>query len=240
MQSEWIELGDGLRGYYARPDGAGPFPCFVIFIEAYGLNDHFKRVTERFAEAGFVALTPDIYRGRVFDYTDLKGAIGHLKTLGDDVVMAQTAQAIDYLAQRPEADVSALGVTGFCMGGRFAFLANAAHASKLKAAVAFYGGGIGPVQDVIANRKLLLDRVPEMLAPIMLWYGGKDQLIRPDEHARIAEALGNAGKQYTMTVFPDATHGFFCEDRASYNADAADRSWRATLAFLREYLVGKS
>jgi hypothetical protein len=57
-RGEWVELGGGSRGYYARPDGAGPFPSVVIYIEAYGLNAHFQRLTERFADAGFAAVTP--------------------------------------------------------------------------------------------------------------------------------------------------------------------------------------
>jgi dienelactone hydrolase len=60
--------------------------------------------------------------------------------------------------------------------------------------------------------------------------------LRPDEHGRIAEALSQAGKQYTLTVFAGATHGFFCEDRSSYNKGASERSWRVTLAFFRDYL----
>jgi carboxymethylenebutenolidase len=232
---EWVELGSGLRGYYARPDGTGPFPSVVIYIEAFGLNAHFKRLTERFANEGFAAVTPDIYGGAIYEYADLHGAIGHLKRMDDDTVLAQTERTLDFLAGRAEADGRAVAVTGFCMGGRYAFLANAALPSRFKAAAAFYGGGIGPVEDVF-GRKILLDRVGDMQAPMQLWYGAEDQFIRPEEHGRIAEAMSKAGRQYTMTVFPRVTHGFFCEDRASHDEDAAQRSWRATTAFFHEYL----
>jgi carboxymethylenebutenolidase len=235
VSGEWVELGDGLRGYYARPEGAGPFPSVVIYIEAYGLNAHFKRLTERFADAGFAAVTPDIYGGAVYDYADLQGAIEHLKRMDDDTVMAQTERTLDFLAAREEADWSSVAVIGFCMGGRYAFLANAALPTRFKAASAFYGGGIGPVEDPF-GRKTLLDRVGDMQAPIQLWYGTEDQFILPDEHGRIAEAMSRAGKQYTLTVFPRVTHGFFCEDRGSYDKDAARRSWRATTAFFHDYL----
>lgn len=234
-RGEWVELGDGLRGYYARPDGAGPFPSVVIYIEAYGLNAHFKRLTERFADAGFAAVTPDLYDGAVYDYADLSNAIAHMKRLDDDTVLARTERALDFLAGREEADWTAVAVIGFCMGGRYAFLANAALSSRFKAAAAFYGGGIGPVEDAF-GRKTLLDRVGDMQAPIQLWYGAEDQFILPDEHGRIAEALSRAGKQYTLTVFPRVTHGFFCEDRESYDKEAARRAWRTTTAFFHEYL----
>ena len=233
--SEWMELGDGLRGYYSRPEGSGPYPSVVIYFEAYGLNAHFKRLTERFAEAGFATVTPDLYDGAVYGYDELPNALAHLKRLDDDTVMAKTARTLDFLAGQMEADYTSVGVIGFCMGGRYAFLANAALASRFKAAAAFYGGGIGPVEDPF-GRKTLLDRVGEMEAPIQLWYGTEDKFIQPEEHGRIAEALSRAGKQYTLTVFPRVGHGFFCEDRASYDKEAARRSWRTTTAFFHEYL----
>jgi carboxymethylenebutenolidase len=232
---EWVDLGGGLRGYYARPDGAGPFPSVLIYIEAFGLNAHFQRLTERFADAGFAAVTPDLYAGATYAYADLPNAIGHLKRLDDDTVLAQTERTLDFLAGRAEANSNAVAVIGFCMGGRHAFLANAALASRFKAASAFYGGGIGPVEDLF-GRKTLLERVGDMRAPMQLWYGAEDPTIRPEEHGRIAEAMSRAGRHYTLTVFSRVTHGFFCEDRASYNEDAARRSWRATTAFFHEYL----
>ncbi len=235
-KGEWVDLGNGLRGYYAAPDGAGPFPSVVIYIEAFGVNNHFQKLTERFADSGFAAITPDIYDNATYEYTDMENAIGHLKRMDDDVVMAQTEQALDFLTARPEADDGKVAVTGFCMGGRYAFLANAALASRFKAAAGFYGGGIGPVKDG-AGRKTLLDRIGEMQAPIQLWYGSEDGSIAPDEHGRIAEAMSTAGKQFTMTVFPGVGHGFFCEDRASYDKQATDRSWRDTIAFFNEYLA---
>ena len=232
---EWVDLGSGLRGYYAVPEGAGPHPSVVIYIEAFGVNDHFKSVTERFADAGFAAITPDIYDRAIYEYTDMDNAIGHLKRMDDDTVLAQTGQALDFLDARPEADGDKVAVTGFCMGGRYAFLANAALASRFKAAAGFYGGGIGPVED-FAGRKTLLDRVGEMQAPVQLWYGSEDGSIASLEHGRIAEAMSSAAKQFTMTVFPGVGHGFFCEDRESYDKSAAERSWRDTIAFFHEYL----
>lgn len=234
-KGEWLELGDGLRAYYARPDGSGPFPAILIYIEAFGLNEHFKRLTERFAGAGFVAVTPDLYDGAIYEYANLPGAVAHLKTLRDETVLAQTERTLDAISRRPEVAGRAIGVTGFCMGGRYAFLASAALPSRFKAAVAYYGGGIAPLQDRF-GRPTLLDRVGQIEAPLLLWYGAEDQFIRPDEHGRLAEALGQAGKQYTLTVFAKVTHGFFCDDRGSYDRGAAERSWRATTAFFHEYL----
>jgi carboxymethylenebutenolidase len=235
MHAEWVTFSDGRRGYFARPGGTGPFPAILVYIEAYGLNGHFRALTERLAAEGFAALTPDLFDGATYDYADLPGAIAHLKRLGDDTVVQATERALAWLAERPEVDAGAVAVTGFCLGGRLAFLASAALPARFRAAAAFYGGGIGPLADAF-GRPTLLERVPAIEAPLLLWYGGDDAFIRPDEHGRLAEALSRAGKQFTMTVFPGVTHGFFCDERPSYDARAAERSWRATLAFFREHL----
>ena len=156
--------------------------------------------------------------------------------MNDDVVMKQTEQCLDWLSHQSEADEQRSGVTGFCMGGRFTFLANAQLAGKFKGAASFYGGGIGPIEDG-AGRKVLLDRVAEMGAPILFWYGSDDESIQPDELGRIAQAMAEHKKQYTMTCFPNVGHGFFCEDRGSYDENAAEEAFEKTVAFFRKQLA---
>ena len=145
---EWVDVGSGLKAYYGKPAGAGPHPCLVVYIEAFGVNEHFKKLTQRLADEGFATITPDIYGGDTYSYEDLGNAIGKLKTMNDDVVMKQTEQCLDWLSHQSEADEQRSGVTGFCMGGRFTFLANAQLAGKFKGASSFYGGGIGPIEDL--------------------------------------------------------------------------------------------
>ena len=113
---EWVDVGDGLRAYYGTPEGSGPHPCIVVYIEAFGVNDHFQKLTQRLADEGFATITPDIYDGEIYAYDNLDGAIGKLKAMDDETVMAQTEQCLDWLAGRIEADTSRAAVTGFCMG----------------------------------------------------------------------------------------------------------------------------
>ncbi|WP_414039735.1 dienelactone hydrolase family protein [Acidithiobacillus sp. M4-SHS-6] len=235
MHSEWLQLEQGLRAWYARPGSAGPHPGVVIFIEAFGVNSHFQDVAERFAKAGYCAIVPDIYHGKVYAYSDFEHAIGHLKTLKDDMVMQEAGQAIAELQKRSEVHSDAIGAIGFCMGGRFAFMANAVHADKLGAAVAFYGAGIAPDQDSVGRRPLL-DLVDRMRAPLLLLYGADDTSITPEEHGRIATALSTAKKRYTLTLFPGAPHGFFADPRDSYRPEAAAEGWRLTLDHFSHYL----
>ncbi len=231
-----VTLGKNLQGYYVRPQARGSVPGVIVFMEAFGLNPNIKNVCDRLAKAGLAALAPDFYHGDVYEYTDLQNAIAKLKSLNDDTVMAEVGQGLEFLAQGREVAADKVGVMGFCMGGRYTFLANAVHADKFKAAVAFYGAGIAPQQDQL-GRKPLLDRVGTMQAPIMLVYGANDPSIAPDEHARIASALSSAKKRYILSVFPNAGHGFLSDRRDSYAPQPAQEAWEMTMNFLQHNLA---
>jgi dienelactone hydrolase len=136
---------------------------------------------------GFWILSPN---GRLSP-TPRALAIGKLKSLKDDAIMSDVGKSIDFLAGKTEINATAIGVIGFCMGGRYAFLTNSVYSNKIKAAVAFYGGGIDAVPGNPLGQKSLLNRVTTMQSPIMLMYGSEDQLISADEHGRVATALSH-------------------------------------------------
>jgi carboxymethylenebutenolidase len=232
-----VKLGDDLQGYYVAPNRKAP--AVMVLMEAFGLNDNIKGVCDRLARAGYAALAPDFYHGQVFPYTDLTGAIAKLKSLNDDVVMAEFGKGLDFLKTRRNVIQKGVGVTGFCMGGRYTFLANAVHAQQVKAAVSFYGGGIAAQADV-AGRPSLLQRVSTMEAPLMFMYGSEDSYIMAEEHQRIALAMSQAKKRYSINVFPGAGHGFMSDRRDSYNPAAAKEAWDMTLAFFDRHLAGRS
>jgi carboxymethylenebutenolidase len=224
-----IDILPGVGGFLARPAqvrGDG----IVVVMEAFGLNDFVRETCRRFARAGFAACAPDVYHGETFAYADRERAIAKLGTLNDDEVMREVGAALAVL-ENEGAQRSA--IIGFCMGGRAAFLANATHGGRLAAAVSFYGGGIAPAAPK-GPRKPLLDRVPDLVAPQLLVYGSKDTSIAADEHARLAQALTEHDKRYTLAVFPDAPHAFATFDRESYREAQARAAWRTTFAFLDE------
>jgi carboxymethylenebutenolidase len=129
-----------------------------------------------------------------------------------------------------------LAIIGFCMGGRLAFLANAVHGKRLAASVSLYGGGIAPAVPR-GPRKSLVDRVADLGAPQLLIYGARDASIASDEHARVAKALSDANKRYTLAVLPDAPHAFATFDRESYHAGAAEAAWRMVFGFFVDTLM---
>jgi carboxymethylenebutenolidase len=233
-----VQLDQDLSGYYVTPIGMGPFPAVVVIMEAFGLNDYIKAVCDRLAQAGYAALAPDFYQGVSFKYADAKGAIAKLKALKDDVVMAQTGKGIEFLNQQKAVISGGVGVMGFCMGGRFTFLAQAVHAKSVKAGVAYYGGGIASPDGKAdqLGRPDLLNKVDAIQAPIMFMYGSEDALIAADEHQRVALAMSKAKKSYSINVFSKAGHGFDSDRRDSYYAPAAEEAWEMTLRFFDRHL----
>ena len=236
LKAEIVTLANDLQGYYVRPQGNGAFPAVMVIMEAFGLNSNIKNVCDRLAKAGYAALAPDFYHGDIYEYTDLQNAIAKLKSLNDRTVMAEVGKGLEFLAKRQEVAADRVGVMGFCMGGRYTFLANAVHADKFKAAAAFYGAGIAPEKDAL-GRQPLLNRAAAMQAPIMLVYGADDESIAPDEHGRIAQALSTAKKRYILSVFPNAGHGFLSDRRDSYAAAPAREAWQMTMNFFRHNLT---
>ncbi len=234
-----IQITKDLPGYYVTPTGTGKFPAVIVLMEAFGLNTWCKSICDRLAQSGFVAIAPDFYRGKTYAYTDVPGAVAKLKSLNDDAIMGDVGKSIDFLAGKAEVNANGIGVIGFCMGGRYAFLTNSTYSTKIKAAVSFYGGGIDPVADNPLGQKSLLGGVAAMQAPIMLMYGAEDQMIAAAEHARVAAALSKAKKRYILNLFPQAGHGFMSDRRENYSPEAAAEAWMMTTGFFKQNLKPK-
>jgi carboxymethylenebutenolidase len=234
-----IEIAKDLPGYYVAPAGAGKFPAVIVLMEAFGLNQWCRSICDRLAQSGFAAVAPDFYRGTTYAYTDTPGAIAKLKSLNDDAIMSDVGKSIEFLAGKPEVNVNGIGVIGFCMGGRYAFLSNATYPTKIKAAISFYGAGIDPAAGNPLGQKSLLTQVDAMQSPMMLMYGAEDQLIAADEHGRVAAALSKAKKRYILNLFPKAGHGFMSDRRENYAPEAAAEAWIMTTGFLKQNLRPK-
>jgi len=124
-----------------------------------------------------------------------------------------------------------VGATGYCMGGRTSILA--ALTVPLASAVSYYGGGIAPG----GMFPSLTDRLKELKAPTLYFWGGLDAHIGMDAVRAVETALTEAKKDYVNVVFSAADHGFFCDARASYNAVAAKQAWALTLDFFNQHLA---
>jgi len=223
----------------ARPAGAGPHPAIVVVQEAFGLNAHIKEVAARLAREGYATLAPALYYREgspTAGYDNLPEAIRLMMGLADDNIVKDMAAAITYLQQQPFVRADRIGVTGFCMGGRVTFL-TACLNPAVKAAVPFYGGGIGRnMQASDRTPKAPLEYADRLNAPMLLFFGEQDSFIPLDEVEMIKSRLAALHKQAETVVYPGAPHGFFCNERDSYRADAAADAWQRMTRFFAAHL----
>jgi carboxymethylenebutenolidase len=234
VRGAFVDVNPNLRAYLAVPAGNGPHPAVLLFQEAFGVNAYIQSECERLARAGFAAIAPDLFRGEIYDYGDREAVFAKLKTLTDDGLLADVRATMAYLDGRGDVRHDAYGSVGFCMGGRLSVLTAITFGAKIAAAASFYGGGIA--QESHLGWPVLVDRVGNVEAALLLLYGADDEGIPPDEHGRVAEELSKAKKRYTLSVFPHAGHGFASTDRASYARDAAEAGWEITLALFEKNL----
>lgn len=224
-----ISTSDGaMSAHLARPAGDGKHPAVLVIMEAFGLNAHIKSVADRLAAEGYVALAPDMYyreQDAVVGYDQLPEAIRLMTSLRDDAIVADVSAAIQYLQGQSFVRADRIGITGFCMGGRISFL-SATALPAIKASAPFYGGGIGG----------LLDRAVDISCPMLLFFGDQDPFIPNDEVAKIGKTLADLKKTAEVKVYAGAPHGFFCNERDSYRADAAQDAWKRLTTFLAAHL----
>jgi carboxymethylenebutenolidase len=228
---ETVTTPDGAMPIYvAEPTAPGRRPAVIVIMEAFGLNAHIEDVTRRVAAEGYVALAPDVYWRSLPDnkvgYDELPKAIGLMQKVNDAKVVQDIASALDALAKRPNVNAAKIGVTGFCMGGRLAFLLAAELPDRFAAAAPFYGGGIAG----------LLPKADKIRAPLYLFFGEKDAFIPLDQVKAIDAKLAELGKPYTLKTYTGAVHGFCCNERPEYNATAAADAWKELLGFFRKHL----
>ncbi len=221
-----------MEAFVARPCDDAVHPALIVLQEAFGVNSHIRRVAERFAREGYVAVAPELYHrtAQCFTaaYTDYASVMPHIKAITEEGLTEDLRATFGWLTSNDFVRADAIASVGFCLGGRVAFLACAT--LPLKAAVSFYGAGVAPSP----TSPGLLHLCPNLHAPLLTFWGGKDQHIPPDQRRAVADALLAAGKRFCYVAFSDADHGFFCDERPAYNPSAARQAWVMMGEFLRE------
>jgi carboxymethylenebutenolidase len=232
IKTQWLQIPVGtqsFKAYLAAPDLPQPRPGVLVVQEIFGVNSHIRSVAERVAEAGYVALAPDLFwrvqPGFEVGYTPDDIAKGRevRGKLDTEQVMADIKAAAAVLAGRPETNGRKQAVMGFCWGGQIAYLA--ACRMKPDAAAVYYGGGI-------AN---LLKESSGIAKPVMFHFGELDKGIPLSEVEQIQKAM-QSHKDATVFVYPGADHGFHCDQRGSYHAPSAAKAWQRTLEFFGKNL----
>ena len=223
-----------MRAYEATPD-APASTAVIVIPEAFGLNGHIEEVTERIGAAGHRAVGLDIFHrsgGGTAPYDDFEKVLPLFEGLTDEGLLDDVDAARAHLHQAGIAD-PAIGIVGFCFGGRTTFLA--ALRRPLGASVGFYGGGI--VTGRFPQFPPLVDESASLQSPWLGLFGDADQGIPIADVERLRHALeDHAVVAHEIVRFPDAEHGFNCDQRPAYHPQAAAEAWQHMLGWFDRHL----
>lgn len=224
MQGQMVEFranGRMTPGYLNAHAGSGP--GLIVVQEWWGLVDHIKHLSDRFAAEGFVTLAPDLYHGTQTKSPDEAGKL--LMALNIAEAATDLAGAVDYLLALPSVHPKKVGAIGFCMGGQLALFAAQEYPDKVAAAVDFYG--IHPKVTIHPSK---------LRVPVLAHFGRNDQSVKEADARALAARCQAAGARFEAHFY-DAGHAFFNDSRPQvFDQPSADLAWQRTLDFLRAYL----
>lgn len=209
-------------GFLAKPKNARNSPGVIVIHEIWGVADHIKDVSRRFADAGYVALAVDLFNRKTV--LTLEDGRRLRAELSEDRIMGDLKGGFNYLQSLDYVNPKRIGSIGFCMGGGLSLLF-ACKNPYLAGAVVFYGRNPSPIE-----------LVKEIRCPILGNYAGADMAITESDITLLKETLERYGKTFDIKIYPSAPHAFFNDTRESYRKEAAADAWERTLTFFNKYL----
>ena len=188
-----------------------PWPGVVVVMEGGGISPQLLRICQRLAHEGYATIAPDLFWR--FGGSDPAKAPEHYPVLRHADGRADIVECIGWLRA---IGASKVGITGFCMGGGYAYLA--ATSGDVDAAVPFYGGGIA-------------QHLSSVRCPLLAFFGGRDEWISRADITTVEQHHPG-----DVVVYEDAEHGFMRDGSDTYHETAATDAWRRMLAFFAQYL----
>lgn len=217
-----LTASDGFQLGAYRADPAGtPKGALVVIQEIFGVNHHIRNVCDRYAADGYVAIAPSIFDRAEPNFQsgyspdEVANARKFIANPDFDAFLRDTQAAIDAVK-----GVGPVGVVGFCLGGSIAFL-SATRLNGLKAAVGYYGGAVAR----------FADEKPKV--PVELHFGEKDAGIPLENVETVRSKRPDVG----IFIYPNAQHGFSCDERPSFDKASADLAGERTRAFFAKHLT---
>ena len=214
------------------PEGTGPWPGLVMYVDAGGVRDTMKDMAEKMAGYGYAVLLPDVfYRHGDWEPFDMQTVFSDqaqrtrlmsmVGSVTPDMIAADAGAFFDFLEQRPEVRGSRFGVFGYCMGGRTSMIVAGRQPARVGAAGSFHGGGL--VTDDPNSPHLLADK---MNATVYVAGAENDGSFTAEHAKTLDKALTAAGVEHMVEFYP-AGHGFAVPDNPPYDKAADDRHWAA-------------
>jgi carboxymethylenebutenolidase len=235
------------RAFTFTPDGEGPWPAVIFYMDAPAIRPALFGMCERLAGHGYFVLLPDMF-WRVGPYApiDIKAVMASEETRREvfgkmmgstdpERSTRDTGAFLDWLSHQPQVKGEKVGATGYCMGAALALRAAGAYPDRIAAAAGFHGGRLAT--DAPDSPHLL---APKIKAKVLIAGADEDAGFPPEQADRLREALTAAGVDNEVTIYPGAKHGYAPPDMPVYDEAAAERHWRELLALLDETLKEKA
>ncbi len=241
-----VRTGDGeMTVFVARPDGDGPYPVAVLYMDAVGYREQVRENARRFAAEGYYCVAPDLFyrfgERLTFDLSQmgdpgfrerLLAIVGRLKPA---MVRSDTEAIFDALADDPAASSGAKVCVGYCMGARLALHVASTLADEFVAAAGIHPGALvtdapdSPHHDLAGVR-----------GELYVAFAENDQSATPEVVDRFRDELGRHGVRGVVERLPGTAHGFAMADLPVYDRDAAERHFERTLDLWRRNLSHES
>jgi carboxymethylenebutenolidase len=235
ITTEAVVINNGdlkIDSYLAKPKQDGVFPAVIVVQEIFGVNDHIRDITRRFAQQGYIAIAPAIYQrlepGFETGYTPEGIEIGRVyknQTKASEL-LSDIQATIDYLYTLPQVKKTGVGTIGFCFGGHVVYLVSTL--PEIKATASFYGAGISHWKPG-EEGKATVECTPDIKGTLYAFFGTEDASIPVEQVELIETALQQHNIPHQVFRYEGANHGFFCDQRGSYNAEAAEDAWAKVL-----------
>jgi carboxymethylenebutenolidase len=219
------------------PDGEGPWPLVVFYMDAFGLRPALAQMAKRLVDAGYAVLQPNTYwRSGPFDPFDPAGTFADpaererlmklLHAVDVEQVASDTVALVEEaLRETPQLEGERFGCVGYCMGGRIAFGVAAELPDRVVASASIHPGGLVTDQPNSPHLKS-----PRIKGVVYLGIADEDRGCTPEHQKALEEALTSAGVRHTLELYEGARHGFAVPDHAAvYDPDAAERHWKRVL-----------
>lgn len=209
--------GSNISAYLARPTGEGKHPAVIVVHDNQGLTDSIRAITRQFADAGFVALSPDLL-SRVGGTTTPQQAAGAIRNLSLNGSVEDLKAAFEYLQKDSSVDSTKISAVGYGWGGWRSFMLAADQPGLYRAVV--YSGTTPS------------DGLPNVQAPVLAHYAQFD--FRVTGNAILTQnTMQQLGKKYSFYIYPGTERDFFNASGPRYNAEASKLAWTRTMDFLK-------
>ncbi|MFC9224188.1 dienelactone hydrolase family protein [Streptomyces hygroscopicus] len=234
-----IPTQDGIAdAYLAHPDDADRHPAVLLYMDAFGLRPHLRTMADRLAGAGYTVLVPNVFyrQGRaplteLPDFIDpaarpelLENILPAARALTPELAMRDAGAYLDWLASCPQATDRPVGITGYCLGAGLALRTAGTFPDRVAAAAGFHGGHLATEAPDSPHTV-----AGQVTAELYFGHAGQDHALPSEQIERLEKALDEAGVRHRTEVYEGAQHGYTQADTSAYNAEAAERHWRALL-----------